>query len=285
MYLYDSYQLWRRLVRPEALGVHFDLGLRAFDAKDKKRLVQNRVAVAMLPEGGPHSLEHMALLWREHWLEDRHEDALAVGRQIVERFPEDVDGSLELAQMLIDVGRHAEAVELLSRAVEKAPGDADLWYELGLAAERSGDEEACVRAFHEVWKLEHDEEPKHRLFLAEEMFVKAVEDTLSRLPEPVQDALGNVAVIIEDYPEEWVVAEGIADPRLLGLFVGPAHHQAGSVESVPDGPARIYLFRWNIERQCRSIEEVEHEIGVTVLHEVGHYLGLDEEQLHLRGLS
>jgi len=285
VYLYDSFQLWRRLMRHDAVGVHFDLGLRAFEARDRKRVIQNRIALAMLPEAGPHSLEFLTLSWRESWLDGRHFEALDVGRQIVDRFPDDPDGYLELAQMLIDLDRPQDAAEVLQAGVQRSPHDADLWFELGLAGERAKDEELRVRAFHEVWKLEHEDEPEERLFLSEEAFLKAVESTLEDLPPRVREALGNVAVIIEDYPDEWVVTDGVADPRILGLFMGPPIHDEGSVGSVSEGPARIYLFRWNIERQCASHEDVEREIHITVLHEIGHYLGLDEDELHERGLS
>lgn len=285
MYLHDSFQLWRRLVRHDALGVHFDLGLRAFDARDRKRLIQNRIAVAILPEGGPHTLEYLALLWREHWIDGRHYEALDVARQIIERFPGDADGPLELAQMLIDLERPEEATAVLLEGVKQSPQDSDLWFELGLAAERANNEELRVRAFHEVWRLEHEDEPEEHLFLSEENFLKLVETILDTLPSHVREALGNVAIIVEDYPEEWLVSEGTADPRILGLFVGPPLHAEGSVESVSEGPSRIYLYRWNIERQCSSLEDVEREVHLTILHEIGHYLGLDEDELHKRGLS
>ncbi len=285
MYLYDSFQIWRRLVRPDALGVHFDLGLRAFDGRDLKRVTQNRIAIAMLPEAGVQSLEHLSLLWREHWLAGRQDEAVVVGRQLVERFPEDPDGSLELAQMLTDAGRPDEASVILLAGVEKHPGDSDLWFELGLAAERAENEALRLKAFQEVWRLEHDQEPQDRLFLSEEAFLRVVEETMEELPDHIRDAIGNVAVIIEDYPDRWVVDEGIADPRILGLFMGPDKPFEGSVEAVSDGPARVYLYRWNIERQCPTLEEVEREIRITVLHEIGHYLGLDEEDLEARGLS
>ena len=285
MYLFDSFQLWRRLVRHEAVSVHFDLGLRAFETRDMRRVTQNRIALAMLPEAGPHSLEYLSLLWRERWLENKQDEALTIGRQLVERFPEDADAVLELAQMLTDAGRPDEASIVLMSGVEKNPGDADLWFELGLAAERAENEPLRLKSFQEVWRLEHDEEPDDRLFLSEEAFVRVVEETVEGLPDHVRDVIGNLAVIIEDYPERWVVDDGIADPRILGLFMGSDTSLEGSVEAVSDGPSRIYLYRWNIERQCPTLEDVEREIRITVLHEIGHYLGLDEEALEARGLS
>jgi predicted Zn-dependent protease with MMP-like domain len=285
MYLNRSFQLWRRLARGQALDVHFDLGLRAFEDKDIERLKQNRTAIALLPEGGMGSLEYLALTWRWAWLEERHEDAVETARTITELFPDDPDGMLELAQILSDLGRTPEALDVLQDSVKTRPEDPDLWFELGLVAERLGREVIRRGAFAEVWKLEHDHEPENSLLISEDELIKVVEETIERLPPMARRALQNVVIIIEDYPEEWVVAEDIADPRILGLFDGPPLPDENSVNAVIEGPARIYLFRWNIERTCRSVEEAIEQVEITVLHEIGHYLGLDEEALDYRGLS
>ena len=285
MYLHRSFQMWRRLARAHALDVHFDLGLRAFEDKDLERLKQNRTAIAMLPEGGMGALEYLALSWRLAWLEERTEDAVETARTVTRLFPEDADGWLELAQVLSDLGRAHEALDVLQEGVKTQAEDADLWFEMGLAAERIGKEGLRKKAFKEVWKLEHEHAPERRLFLSDEVLEKTVENTLTRLPPVAQRALKNVAIIIEDYPDEWVVSDDVADPRILGLFDGPPLPDELSVSSVIEGPARIYLFRWNIDRVCTSVEDAIEQVEITVLHEVGHYLGLDEEALDYRGLS
>lgn len=285
MYLHRSFQLWRRLARAQALDVHFDLGLRAFEEKHLERLKQNRTAIALLPEGGMGALEYLALSWRLAWLEERHEDAVETAKTITKLYPEDTDGVLELAQILSDLGRSHEALDVLQAGVEARPEDADLWFEMGLAAERTGKETLRKSAFHKVWTLEHDREPERRLFLTEELFIKTVEDTIAKLPPVARRSLGNVAIMVEDYPEEWIVSDDVADPRILGLFDGPPLPEEASASSVIDGPARIYLFRWNIERICNTEEEAIEQVEITVLHEIGHYLGLDEEALEFRGLS
>lgn len=289
MYLHRSYQLWRRLARAQALEVHFDLGLRAFEEKQLERLKQNRTAIALLPEGGMGALEYLALTWRLAWLEERHEDALETARAIVKLFPDDPDGVLELAQILADMGRAHEALDVLDEGVRVQPDDPDLWYEMALAAERLGKEATRKKAFREVWRIEHARPPEPRPGMAgisDELFVKTVEDTIQKLPPVAKRALANVAIMVEDYPEEWVVADDdVIDPRILGLFDGPPLPMENSVSAVIEGPARIYLFRWNIERTCHSAEEAIEQIEITVLHEIGHYLGLDEDALDFRGLS
>ena len=58
-----------------------------------------------------------------------------------------------------------------------------------------------------------------------------------------------------------------------------------SVSAVVDGPSRVYLFRWNIERICSSAEEAVEQVEITVLHEVGHYFHLDEDDMERLGID
>ena len=283
--LVDSFHLWRRMALSSALDVHFDLGLAAYDVKDQAGVEKQRTAIAMLPEGGAGCLEFKALDWRVAWLAGRDQEALAIAKEIVAEHPHDVDAVLELAQILNDLDQGEEAIRVLVAAVERSPEDADLWFELGYAAERAGVWPLRDRAFREVWKLEHDQAPRQRLFLPDEPFIEAVEKTLEKLPKGVRSAIGNVAIFVEDYPDEWVVEEAIADPRILGLFDGPTRDAEGASFAPSTGPSRIYIYRWNIERYCRSADEVAEQVEITVLHEIGHYLGLDEDALHARGLG
>lgn len=280
-----SKRLNRRMLRHRALMTHFHLGLNAYDAGDLKQVQRHRAAIGMLPEGGSASLEFMALDWRARWLEDRHEEALAVAEAITRSFPDDPDGVLELAHILSDMERPREALAVLLDGTGKHEEDADLWYELGLVSEGLEEWDIRKQAFQAVWQLEHELEPIQRLYLSEDRFIETVEETIERLPPVARRALGNVAIIVEDYPEAWIIDEDVADPRILGLFDGPDRATEQSIDAVLDGPARIYLYRWNIERSCATEEEAIEQVEITVLHEVGHYLGLDEEALHFIGLG
>ena len=93
---------------------------------------------------------------------------------------------------------------------------------------------------------------------------------LEGLPKEFQSRLENVAVVIEDEPP--------ADmPGTLGLYEGvPLIERTSEGISLPD---RITLFKGPIERSCRTENELEKEVRLTVLHEVGHFFGLEEDQL------
>ena len=73
-------------------------------------------------------------------------------------------------------------------------------------------------------------------------------------------------------------------PDLLGLFVG-RHIFSQSHTAVPGAPGAIFLFRKNLLRACADADELAREIRVTVQHEVGHLMGLDEDELEDWGLG
>ncbi len=91
-------------------------------------------------------------------------------------------------------------------------------------------------------------------------FAEHVRRALDTLPPELARGLENVAVVIEDeHPE---------DPDLLGLF-----------EQEEWLPAKVTIYRLPLEESFPDPDELEHEIRVTVLHELAHYFGLDEERL------
>lgn len=122
--------------------------------------------------------------------------------------------------------------------------------------------------------------------MTRERFRKLVADALDELPDLFRERIHNVAVLVEDYPPG---QRPTADrrrprklaserPRVLGHFIGtPATER--SVFQVAAGPDRVVLYQKNIEAICRSDAEIREQVRLTVIHELGHYFGLDEDQL------
>ena len=108
-----------------------------------------------------------------------------------------------------------------------------------------------------------------------------VETTLAALPAPLRRQAAPLPVSYEARPSEDLTGEG-EDSDLLGLFVGPALAE-------PDEsplPPQIILFLENLWEFAEEDEEIfREEIRTTYLHELGHYLGLDEIDLENRGLE
>lgn len=111
-------------------------------------------------------------------------------------------------------------------------------------------------------------------------FEKLVEQSLGRLPEHFRSKLTNIAIIIEDLPPREARRSDEhtdRDDLLLGLFHGvPLTEKSTFQTSLPD---RIFLYQKNIEAVCSTDEEIRREIRDTLLHELGHYFGLNEDEL------
>jgi len=107
-----------------------------------------------------------------------------------------------------------------------------------------------------------------------EDFVRLVEEALDSLPKEFRKRMSNIAVLVEDLPPEPLPSGNL----LLGLFHGVPMTRK-SVFDLPTGPDYVTLYQQNIEAVCSTPEEIREQIRMTVIHEVGHYFGMDEEQL------
>jgi predicted Zn-dependent protease with MMP-like domain len=100
-------------------------------------------------------------------------------------------------------------------------------------------------------------------------FANHVKAALDSLPPHLAAALDNVAIVVEDeHPD---------DPDLYGLYEGvPLPERGDMAGELPD---RITIFRLPLEEEFDDPHDLEAEIRITVLHELGHYFGLDEDRL------
>jgi len=109
-------------------------------------------------------------------------------------------------------------------------------------------------------------------------FEKMVKEALETIPRELKDQLENVAFMVEDEPSDLPDEWGEEDPDLLGLYHGVSRKDRGFWygNTLPD---RILIYRRPLERISASLEELRENIRQTVVHEVGHYFGFDEEEL------
>ena len=108
-----------------------------------------------------------------------------------------------------------------------------------------------------------------------------VETTLTALPEPLRKRAEKLPVTFERFPNEGLQADGI-EPDTLGLFTGAEFAEEGNVPM----PPQIILFLENLWDFAEGdLEIFREEVRTTFLHELGHYLGLDEDELTDRGLE
>jgi predicted Zn-dependent protease with MMP-like domain len=117
--------------------------------------------------------------------------------------------------------------------------------------------------------------------MSREQFDRLVEEALQRIPKRYRRHFSNVRVLVEDFPsEEDAGLAGVPRNELLGLFAGAAYPAKGSFFSIPAPlPDSIILYQKNIEAICSSEDQLIEEIRLTLVHEVGHYFGMSEEDL------
>lgn len=116
--------------------------------------------------------------------------------------------------------------------------------------------------------------------LSPEEFEELVDEALESIPPPFERYMEGLAVDVEPMPDGETLEEmGIDDPRsLLGLYRGTPL-TARSVEQSLRMPDSIVIYQRNIERMCRTRQQLVEQIRKTILHEVGHHFGMDEREL------
>lgn len=120
--------------------------------------------------------------------------------------------------------------------------------------------------------------------VSKQRFAELVEQVLAELPEPFASHLETVRVEIRDRPSRKLLRSlGMSeDELLLGLYQG-VNEIDRSVEHSGVMPEVIYIFQEDCEDACDSEEQLVREVRTTVLHELGHHFGMDEEDLDRLG--
>ena len=108
-----------------------------------------------------------------------------------------------------------------------------------------------------------------------EDFEKLVVEELDRLPDDMVDGLDNLVFVTEDRPED-----GSLD--LLGIYDGVALTDRGEY-GFGELPDRIVLYREPLLDYCDSLDELKEQIHITLVHEIAHYYGIGEHELHQLG--
>jgi predicted Zn-dependent protease with MMP-like domain len=180
-----------------------------------------------------------------------------------------------------------EARRALNRALREDPGNPEAWYARGLLRERSEDWEGADRDLARAARLDPSTYP-FPATLSDEQLEAAVEEVLGSLHPTLQEYLANVAILVEEVPSVEILRQfdpPLSPGELLGYFSGHSLLERSTVDPWSHLPAAILLFRRPLQRYAQTREQLIRELRTTIYHEVGHFLGLEEEDLEARGLE
>ncbi len=218
-----------------------------------------------------------------HWGAGDYEQAYRAYYKVMMHEPDRLDARVAVGVALYHLGRFAASQSILEMTSLEDGEDAETWYYLGLLALRRGQRDVAMIHFETAHDLE-----SNRFFVPVEIppeeIIALVESMVEEIPEPLREPLANVPILVEDHPSEALLfgSDPPMDPLLLGIFDGvPLTEPQDLVTS----PTHIILFLDNIWLFGHNREALEEELWVTLKHEIGHYFGLNEDELADRGLA
>lgn len=193
----------------------------------------------------------------------------------------DSEVKADLASAWFELLKFDESKALFEEILKRDPKDAFAHHFLGLVAERQGDDKAAEKLFRKARELDPEEFPEP-VKLSKEEFDALVERALEGVPVKVRKWLANVPIIVDDLPAlEDLRGEPPLSPLSVGLFKG------GDINADKGNqlPSSIHLYQRNLERYSTDEDQLVEEIETTLLHEVGHFVGWDEDEVKAHGLE
>lgn len=219
--------------------------------------------------------------------QSRYDEAVPWLQDLIEQAPDDVISLSDLGLCLFEMCLFEEAEEMLGRALEVDPKDPYANYWMALCVEQRGHFDLAEEYFDRAHELDPAACAKP-LRMSRDDFDVAVQEALNRVAEDdkIGPHLHNVAVIVDELPrqEDLTEFEPPLEPSILGLYVGVPRPER-SLADLPRLPDRIFIYKRNLERTCTDRESLIEQIRITVGHEIGHYLGWDEEELAEAGYA
>lgn len=217
----------------------------------------------------------------------RLEEACEAYHRAALRQPDHAASWASLALISFELLRFDEAQRASARAIREDAENAEAWWVRSLLAERKGDRAGAQRTSRHASFLDAESFPPPP-DLDDDEIEGIVEESLGTLHPTLREYLRNVAIVLEDVPSDEVLNsyDPPANPLvLLGTFSGAGLAEVSASSPSAQMPGTITLYRRNLERHAENRAELIEELRVTLLHEIGHFLGFDEEDLEARGLD
>jgi predicted Zn-dependent protease with MMP-like domain len=192
-----------------------------------------------------------------------------------------------LGAVLFDQLRFDEARAAALRAIRIDAGNAEAYRVRAMVRERRGDRAGAKRDFRRAYLLDPEAFPLP-VPLDDATVEAIVEECVRSMHPSVREYLRQVAILLDEVPDDEILRQW--DPpappgEILGYFSGTSLADRSTGDPWSNLPSAIVLFRRNLERIAFDRERMLEELRITVMHEVGHFLGLDEDDLEERGLD
>lgn len=269
--------MWRRrrvAADPDSISAALDAAEHHLDADEWERALRllddARRAAGRLAGGdwlGEVEILRAAALGQA----GRFEAALEAATTACAVLPEEAAAHHERGVALYRLARFHQAARAFEEATRCDPGAAASWHALGRCALWLGDEPRARPAFARAARLQPDVYVVPVRVAAAE-FDRLAAAAWERIPGRFRRRLGDLIVAVEPLPAVDDVAEGF-DPDTLGVYEG------ATALASEAGLERIVLFQHNIENVCHDLGTLREEIRRTLLHEVGHHFGMEEDEL------
>jgi len=192
------------------------------------------------------------------------------------------DALHERGVALFDLSRFSDAKGAFQKALISQPQDAYTHQMLGLTLEQLGDVAAADIEQKKALDLAPHELSAPVLIPVDE-FQKEIDSVVATLPAERRAHVQKIKVEIADLPDpsDLKAVQPPFPPTILGLYRGPV----GRAPTAGDDPPSIVLYRKNLARAVKTRVELSEQIRDTLLHEIGHLEGLDEDDLRRRGME
>ncbi len=196
------------------------------------------------------------------------------------------DALHEKGVALFDLSKFSEAKVVLQRAIAIQPDDAYSHQMMGLALEALGDSAGADKELKRAVELAPGELfPPVMIPVAE--FQKEIEAVIAKLPEDRRARVRAIKLEVADLPDpaDLAAVKPPFPPTILGLYRGPVGKGPHVVKAGDGETPSIVLYRKNLARAVKTRAELTEQIRDTLLHEIGHLEGLDEDDLRRRGME